>query len=200
MPSLHYNERLGPKSMRLFIATTFPAVVLRPINDRLERVRSRLPQATWVRPESQHLTFVFLGEQPEEMVLRVTAEVERELVELAGFEASLQDCGFFPNPRHARVGWVGVTPEEQLRCVAAAARRAAARAGVNPDGSDFKPHLTLMRIRTPWPPASIDLFRSALRDFRSEPFRVDRLTLFSSQLNPQGAIHTPLHEFVLAMN
>lgn len=184
--------------MRLFIATTFPAGVLRPINDRLERVRSRLPQASWVRPESQHLTFAFLGEQPEVLVPRIVAEVEQELADLSGFEASLHDCGFFPNPRHARVGWVGVAPEEQFRSIAAATRRATAKAGAHADSSEFKPHLTLMRIRTPWPPSSIDLFHGALRDFRSEPFRVDRLTLFSSQLNPQGAIHTPLREFVLA--
>ncbi|HET7711058.1 MAG TPA: RNA 2',3'-cyclic phosphodiesterase [Thermoanaerobaculia bacterium] len=183
--------------MRLFIATTFPAEVLRAVNERVDRVRPRLPQASWVRPGSQHLTFAFLGDQSDALVPKIESEVEQELRNVSAFEARLQGCGFFPNPRHARVGWVGVTPEEDFRRVAVAARSGTERAGITLDGSDFKAHLTLMRIRSTWPPASIELFHGALRGFESDRFAVDRVTLFSSQLDPAGAIHTPLHEFAL---
>ncbi len=49
--------------MRLFIATTFPPDVLCGLNERVTRVKTRLPPCSWVRPESQHLAFAFLGEQ-----------------------------------------------------------------------------------------------------------------------------------------
>jgi 2'-5' RNA ligase len=55
----------------------------------------------------------------------------------------------------------------------------------------------MMRIREGWPPASIDLFSRSLRDFQSAPFRVDAVTLFSSKLDPKGAVHTPLRVFPL---
>ena len=48
------------------------------------------------------------------------------------------------------------------------------------------------------PPASVDLFSRTLREYRSVPFTVDTITLFSSQLNPQGAIHTPQRSFALS--
>ena len=54
--------------MRLFIAISFPEQELRAISDRIAMVKSRLPPASWVRPETQHLTFAFLGEQPESLL------------------------------------------------------------------------------------------------------------------------------------
>jgi 2'-5' RNA ligase len=92
---------------------------------------------------------------------------------------------------------VGAEPREKFVAIATAVREGVAGAGVELDGSDFKPHLTVMRIRERWPPLSIETFDRALRDYASPPFRVDRVTLFSSKLNPNGAIHTPLRQFEL---
>ena len=183
--------------MRLFIATRFPDAVLREANERVLRVKTRLPPASWVRPESQHLTFAFLGEHDPIDVEKLVPVVESALEPVKKFEACLHDCGFFPNPRHARIGWVGVSPENSFRDVAGAVRGAVKEAQVAFDENEFRPHLTLMRIRDQWPPACIETFHSALRGYQSAPFVIDRVTLFASQLNPQGAVHTPLREFAL---
>jgi RNA 2',3'-cyclic 3'-phosphodiesterase len=176
--------------MRLFIATNFPGVVLRDLNDRVTKLRPRLPAASWVREETQHLTLAFLGEQPEANVDAVTPAMTAALGAIPAFEARLRGCGFFPNPRHARVGWVGLQPDENFVTLANTVREVVEQNGVKLDGVEFKPHLTLMRIRDPWPPASIELFTKTLRDYESAPFTVDSVTLFSSQLSPKGAIHT----------
>ncbi|HET7435168.1 MAG TPA: RNA 2',3'-cyclic phosphodiesterase [Thermoanaerobaculia bacterium] len=183
--------------MRLFIATSFPEAVLREVNERVARIRSRLPAASWVKPEAQHVTFAFLGEQPQSVVPQLTAALSDALRDVQAFDATLRAAGFFPNPRHARVGWVGLDPEAPFTRVADIVRRAVTNEGMTLDGGDFKAHLTLMRIRDRWPPASIELFTRSLHDYRSEPFRVERITLYSSQLHPNGAIHTPLHEIAL---
>ena len=183
--------------MRLFIAAAFPVEVLRGVNERAAQLKPRLPAASWVRPESQHLTFAFLGEQPESLVEELTAPLTAALGALPPFDAQLRGCGFFPNPRRARVGWIGLDPEQSFVHVARAVREVVTAKGVSLDGADFKPHLTLMRIREPWPPASIELFSKALRDYQSDRFRVDTVTLFSSKLDPKGAVHTPLRVFGL---
>jgi len=180
--------------MRLFIATSFPAEVLRPLNDRLEKLRPRLPKASWVRPESQHLTFAFLGEQEESVVDKVHVEAGER------FDASLRGCGFFPNRRHARVGWVGAEPKERFIDLAQRIRDGVTAAGVKLDENEFRPHLTLMRIRDHWPPMAIDTFEKSLGDFQSAPFAVNEVTLYLSRLNPQGAVHTPLRAFPLALS
>lgn len=183
--------------MRLFIATTFPEEVLRDLNDRLTRLKPRLPPASWVRPETQHLTFAFLGEQPESLVDAIAAPLQSALTALPRFEARLAGSGVFPNPRRARVGWAGLQPDRPFQDVARAVRDVVTKHGVTLDGGDFKPHLTLMRMREGWPPASLDLFTKSLKEYQSAPFAVSEVTLFSSQLHPKGAVHTALRKFAL---
>jgi 2'-5' RNA ligase len=184
--------------MRLFIAATFPEPELRAVNDRINAVKPKLPAASWVRPETQHLTFAFLGEQPESITTTLTPLLEQQLANIERFNATLAGSGFFPNSRHARVAWVGVTPEDKLRAIAAAVRAAVTTAGLAATAGEFKPHLTICRIRDPWPPACVETFNGALRGYESQPFAVDGVTLFSSELHSKGAIHTPLHTFALA--
>jgi 2'-5' RNA ligase len=185
--------------MRLFIATNFPGVVLRELNERVVKLRPRLPAASWVREETQHLTLAFLGEQPEANVDAVTPALGAALAKIPAFEARLQGSGFFPNPRHARVGWIGLRPDDKFIELAQIVREVVEAHGVKLDSGEFKAHLTLMRIRDPWPPASIELFTKTLRDYASEPFMVDSVTLFSSQLSPKGAIHTQRQVYPLGL-
>lgn len=184
--------------MRLFIASTFPGAVLHDLNDRVTRLRPRLPAATWVKAESQHLTFAFLGEQPDALIAALTPELTSTLASVPRFEARLHGCGFFPNPRHARVGWVGLQPEEGFESIARIVREVVTNHGVTLDRAEFRPHLTLMRMREGWPPASIELFSKSLRDYESAPFAVADVTLYSSRLDPKGAVHTPLRTYALA--
>lgn len=184
--------------MRLFIATNFPGEVLRELNERVAKLRPRLPAASWVREETQHLTFAFLGDQRETLVEQLSAPLADAIARVPRFEARLHASGFFPNPRHARVGWIGLDPEAKFVEIARVVRGVVETNGVKLDGGDFKPHLTMMRMREGWPPASIELFTKSLKDYTSAPFTVDTVTLFSSELNPKGAIHTPLRAFALA--
>jgi 2'-5' RNA ligase len=184
--------------MRLFIAISFPEQELRAISDRISMVKSRLPPASWARPETQHLTFAFLGDQPDSLLPELSKRVEASLAGVPRFEGHLRGSGFFPNARHARVAWVGAAPEEKFTAVANGVRSGVKAAGVTLEGGDFRAHLTLFRIRDQWPPACIEIFNGALRDFKSDPFTVDSVTLFSSELNPKGAIHTPVRTFGLA--
>ena len=184
--------------MRLFIATAFPEGVLRALSQRVAPIKTKVPPASWVRPETQHLTFAFLGEQDGALIERLAPLVEQELAGIGAFEGTLHGCGFFPNPRHARVGWIGVEPEAPFIAIARGVRNAVDRAGIHIDRSEFKPHLTVMRMREGWPPMSIEVFNKALRDFRSDAFTVDGVTLYSSELNPKGAIHTALRRFALS--
>ena len=183
--------------MRLFIATTFPSEILRELNATVAALRSRLPAASWTREEAQHLTLAFLGEQEESLVEALAKSLAPTLATIPRFEARIRGAGFFPNLRRARVGWAGLEPESPFMALAGSVRDVLAASNVMLDGADFKPHLTIMRIRDPWPPASIDLFNRSLRDYESPTFRVDRVTLYSSRLDPKGAIHTPLREFAL---
>ena len=181
--------------MRLFIATSFPVAIMSDLNERVAAVKPRLAPASWVRPEAQHLTFAFLGEQDEELLDRLGPALGERLQSQPSFDARLRGCGFFPNPRRARVGWIGLDPEQPFVELSAAVRNVVKKAGVELDSAAFKPHLTLMRIRSSWPHACIEAFEKALGGYESKPFGVAGVTLYSSQLNPRGAVHTPIRTF-----
>jgi RNA 2',3'-cyclic 3'-phosphodiesterase len=183
--------------MRLFIAVNFPSGVLADLDGRVARLRPRLPSASWTRPESHHLTLAFLGEQPESLIESIARPLAKAVASAEPFEALLAGCGFFPNARRARVGWVGAEPGEKFIALAAGVRDVVTANGVTLDRGEFRPHLTLMRIRDAWPPASIDLFSRSLKEYRSEAFPVDAVTLFSSRLDAKGAVHTPQRAFPL---
>ncbi len=183
--------------MRLFIAISFPESEIRSISDRIAMVKGKLPAAAWVRPETQHLTLAFLDEQPESLLKTLPKPLEESLSTVPRFEARLRGSGFFPNPRHARVGWVGAEPGEKFEALAAAVRAGVTAAGVEFERGEFRPHLTLFRIRDPWPPSCIEVFNGALRDYKSDAIPVNDVTLFRSELHPKGAIHTPLRTFAL---
>ena len=184
--------------MRLFIATSFPEAVIRDLNERACALKPKLPPASWVRPETQHLTFAFLGEQDESLIDKLTPPLESHLRGVGKFTAKLSGCGFFPNKRRARVGWIGLDPETAFADIAHAVSDVVTRNGLALDRADFRAHLTMMRLRDHWPPASVDLFERTMRDYKSEPFVVDAVTLYSSKLNPNGAVHTAVRKFELA--
>lgn len=184
--------------MRLFIASSFPESVAHDLNDRVAKLKPRLPAASWVKPETQHVTFAFLGEQRPELVEVIAPQLATAMSSIRAFDAAVAGAGFFPNARRARVGWVGLKPEEMFRAIAEAVRQIVVGAGVTLDRAEFRAHLTLLRMRDPWPPASTHLFETALHDYTSPPFKLDRITLYSSKLDPHGAVHTPVREFKLA--
>ena len=72
----------------------------------------------------------------------------------------------------------------------AACERAARAAGFEPETRAFRPHLTLGR----WRDRAV---RPTLPDVEPFTTRIERLTLFRSELRPGGAVHTPLHAFSL---
>lgn len=183
--------------MRLFVATTFPDAVTQELNRRVMAVKPRLGPASYVRPETQHLTLAFVGEHDESIVERLSAAIDAQLKTSTKFEARLRGCGFFPNPRRARVGWVGLDPEAPFIDVATKVRDAVTTTGITLDKAHFKPHLTIMRLRDQWPHACIEAYEQALGSYESAPFTVSTVTLYSSKLDPSGAIHTAIREFAL---
>ena len=153
--------------MRLFIATSFPEAVTKDLNRRIAALKPKLPPASWVRPETQHLTLAFLGERDERLIDEIAPDLTTRLQDIERFRATIRGAGLFPNARRPRVGWAGLDPEGPFIDLAARVRDVLTKHRVELDRADFKAHLTLMRLRESWPPASVLMFEKALRDYRS---------------------------------
>lgn len=170
---------------RLFTALIPPAATIEALDDFVEPRRGADPQLRWTSPASWHLTTCFMS--------AVSADRHDRLVDFLAEAAScatplivrLAGAGAFPNPYAARVLHLraSATPAGALEELAAACRRAAARAGVEPDGARFVPHLTLARLRRP---AEATRWLRILDAAPPLTFEADSMALVESHLNDPG--------------
>jgi len=164
---------------RLFTGIEIPA------EQREEIARLKLPLpggGRWIEPDDLHLTLRFVGDieksQAEDFADRL------ESIDLDAFELRLSGLGVFGG-NDPRSIWTGVEDSASLEALARANDRAARAAGLPPDARQFKPHVTLARLKY----ASADEVARVLQRlgaFRSEPFIVTRFVLFSSKPKSGG--------------
>src|SRR5579864_6239270 len=162
--------------MRLFTGIDLPEQV----RERLERLLMHLRPAAhlkWSAVYNLHLTLKFIGEWPEE-----------KLTELEGL-------GWFPNPHHPRVFWVGLQAGENLTALVRDTEEALAPLGVAKDDRAFAPHLTLARIKDPVPLEPLRKAIALLESTEFGSFPADRFHLYRSQPGSAGSIYTKLSEY-----
>jgi 2'-5' RNA ligase len=184
--------------MRLFLAVFPPAEVRRGASDLIETLRRPGDGVSWVKPENLHYTLRFLGEVGEDGARRA-AEAAREAAQRSQkFAAALGAPGAFPNPRRARVIWLGMTEgAEALVALARDLDRSLAGRGFGAADKPFSAHITVGRVRVPgrdW----TDALAAAVPFGPANRFSVDRVSVVESQLNPRGSIYTVRAEAPLA--
>ena len=106
---------MSPERIRAFIAAPIPDAVRESLAAEQERMRPRIPGASWVRPAGIHLTLHFLGDISPGLAESLGRELARELAPLPAFELATGDPGVFPNPRRPRVLWIGLEDSPALR-------------------------------------------------------------------------------------
>lgn len=145
-----------------------------------------------VPPQNWHLTTRFLGRVDLVTAERLSAEIDQ-----AGlgprFEVRLGEMGAFPRPVRATVLWLAVTQGlAQLEALNSICEEAAQGAGLAAEDRPFAAHLTLSRIRPHQDVrAVIDAYEPV-----AVSWEADRLVLYESTLRRDGAIYTPVEEFV----
>jgi RNA 2',3'-cyclic 3'-phosphodiesterase len=166
------------------------------------RLQATLPRASWTRPESWHLTLKFLGEIPEEAATRFALAIGPAA--LLSPEGDLSAAGAIlllsrGRPRVLGVGFAAHSSAfEPLENLARIAEEAGRLAGIPPSHRAFRPHVTLARIRDPWDPVAVESFRTETDHCVFPAWPVRSCVLYRSRLQPSGAVHTPLEEWMMA--
>ena len=162
---------------RLFTGLEIPAA----LGQSLSLLRGGLPGARWIDPENYHLTLRFIGD--------VDDEIAREIAWLLGkvrrkdFELRLDGLQSFGGRKPRAI--VAAAASQSLMDLQGEHERLMQRAGLDPEGRKYTPHVTLARLRDT---TSFDVaeYLSARAAFRSEPFSVSRFVLFSARASVGG--------------
>ncbi len=158
------------------------------------------PGIRWEKRGNFHITLKFIGDStPDE--LRSIDEIARDVFGGYGsFRAPFTGMGAFPDLRRPRVLWLGVEfPADFLELVGRFDRELRDRLGIAPERRKFTPHITVGRVRNGELKRSLlESFRDLEDQLRGRSMRVDKIVHFKSELNPGGAIHTPI--FTLSLS
>lgn len=163
---------------RLFSAIEIP----RSIAQRLTMLRSGLSGARWIDPENYHLTLRFIGDVDGATARDFTNALGA--IDVPPFELRLSGLGSFGGNK-PRAIFADLAPSEALETLQRAHERAAREAGLPPESRNFKPHVTLARLRG----ARADAVAAYLErqgGVEAEPFAVNRFVLYSSRNSVGG--------------
>jgi RNA 2',3'-cyclic 3'-phosphodiesterase len=192
------KERLKSPQARLFVALDLP-----------EEVRSEIvawgrrelddPALRPVRAEALHVTLAFLGYRAEREIPRLA-----EIVEASGATApriELQDPVGKPSPGRARLFALPAVSPAAVTLQAELERRLVDERLYEPEKRPFWPHVTVARVRPRGrgsrQPDRVRKPPGELSQELLQPFSGVRMTLYRSQLQPQGAQYTPLAQVKL---
>ena len=170
--------------IRLFVALDLAIPVVERLvllQDELDR---RLPKeaiARLVAPEHIHVTLKFIGEVDVSLV---------SVIEIAIAE--------FPDATSARIVWAGLDAQgaEVMSLLNQTLERGLDEIGIVPDAREYRPHITLGRIRSETP-VDMSAFLAPLEDLELGTSYVRDLVLISSELTKDGPIYKVVRRFAL---
>jgi 2'-5' RNA ligase len=179
--------------MRTFLALEIPRPDREKILRIIDKFRDRQLPIKWVEFENLHITVKFLGEIDEEKKNAVADRLKEFCGIFPSFKACLSGLGCFPGPRNPRVLWAGVKlGEDQMRLLVHDLENLLARLGFREEDKPFHPHLTFGRVK-----AFCKVDDILAQEFAGEPFSVEALTFFRSQLRSEGPRYEVLDRFSL---
>ena len=184
--------------IRAFLAIPSDGLWVESARGLLARLEPSLPRASWTKPSSWHLTLKFFERIPPEPVTAFRAAIGRVAAELVPGEMRSGGPVIFPARGPARVLGVGFTPSSALDEVSRLAREAEAQAsalGLPEEKRVFHPHVTLARLRTPWPDEAVATFRREVEAWSFPAWQARACVLYESRLLAEGAVHTPIEEW-----
>jgi len=179
----------GNPTVRLFVGSLLASAERQPFVEYQAALRHAGWQGAFVRPETLHLTYVFLGDTPVSAIPEVTRRIETVLPRQS-LPVLWDVTGTFGPRAHPRVLWAG-SRRPPLGLIGWARRIGD---GLSPwttsSPGSWTPHVTLLRIKNV-PDSSR---RPVWQPFTT---RVTAIQLIESRLTPEGPVYRVLTDFSL---
>jgi 2'-5' RNA ligase len=157
------------------------------------------PALRWVKPESLHITLAFLGHLAEKEIPRLAEIVAASQAPAPSIE--LGNPVSRPERGSPRLFALPVESPGTIALEAALRERLVEARLYEPEKRPFWPHVTVARVRREERgsrrPARVSRPPDELPKGLLQPFDGVRLTLYLSQIQPQGAQYTPLAQVEL---
>jgi len=181
--------------MRLFVALDLPYEMRRNLELLLHLLKP-LARVQWSPVANLHLTTKFIGDFPEERLDKLNSALAA-IPRPGPLRIAIRGLGWFPHPDRPRIFYAGIQAPPELPSLARDTDAACATLGLPREEKDYRPHLTLARLRNPAPLTALKAEIARLPNTDFGAFTADQFHLYRSQLQPGGSIYTKLASFPL---
>lgn len=183
--------------LRAFIAIELPSEVQKKLSQVIQRLQEPLRDVSirWVKPHNIHLTLKFLGEVSINNLETIKQILIKEAAEVPPFEFSIGELGAFPNLKRPRVLWLHATAPPELLALQRSIDIQTERLGYVSKERTYSPHITIGRVNRQVDSGDIHRISTLLQKMHIglvEVVRVSTVTLFRSDLHPDGSVYSPL--------
>lgn len=146
-----------------------------------------------VEPKNIHITVRFLGNVSENTVEKLHDCMKK--VQFVPFDVKIHGVGAFPDAKHPRVVWAGITQgANELRSVFDQLEPQLQSLGFAAEPRGFNPHLTIARVRSGRNRAELAKSIGDNKDCEFGVVHAKCLRLKKSVLTPKGPIYSTLKE------
>ncbi len=179
--------------IRSFISLDLPLSLRHELSGHAKLIagQDKRQKILWLPPENYHLTLVFLGEIESAILSGLQFALEQKLEAAESVPLTISAVTPFPFSR-PRIAAALVEHTTELVRLQRDLLNCVRKCGITPERRRFVPHVTLGRLK---PHAGKTI------DFKVKNILLsgvaDSVTLFQSELTPEGAIHTALAEIQL---
>jgi 2'-5' RNA ligase len=181
--------------VRLFAAIELSDRLKKSLHGLVDRLSAFDRDVRWVKRDQMHVTLKFLGEVADGDAPRISDALATLAAECAPFDVTLDTCGCFPPRGKVRVIWGGMSePPGALMDCAKRCEEACADLGFPREKRPFAAHVTVGRVRDD---RTNGRLRGAIEKLRPAAVdqRVESVTLFQSELRPEGARYVAMGRF-----
>jgi 2'-5' RNA ligase len=182
---------------------TFIAIKVVPHQLLLEQIGAlktafKNERIRWVEPDDFHLTIRFVGNTTREQLYYLVDELATLEKTMGSFNLEIKGAGYFTSKDKPRVLFANVSESERLIQLVQKVESVVVAAGFHPELKEFKPHVTLARIKRLEQTSS---FFETMKRVSNQTFQhvvVRDFVLFQSILKPEGPIYKTIKTFNLS--
>jgi len=179
--------------IRAFVAIALPENIIAHVRRVQRAIRPSAPGVRWISPHNLHVTLKFLGNIDGAQIAAVGRALDAAAAAQPPFSLILRGLGVFPDMRRPRVIWMGMGGQlAALKNLCLTAEQHMQNSGFAAEKRPFTGHLTIGRTKGRIAAEPLDEAMAACSGHASDPFEVDRIILFQSDLQPRGPVYTQL--------
>jgi len=176
---------------------TFVAIKIIPEQKLLEllaKLRTSLQYELikWVEPNNLHLTLRFFGDTTPEQIERIGQAVEELATKFRSFQFDFKGIDYFKSKGQPRVLFLKTKGNQALKLLVESLEEKVIRLGFEREFKEFKPHLTLARIKYIEQKDKFDAVVGQMATDRIQSVCVSEIVFYQSILSSAAPEYKPL--------